>query len=374
MSFAWGLVLGALAGVLIERLVGHPFDHLIVRPTLALIRKTRTQRLDSRLKVSGEVSIIGESALFVHQFVSNGLNHKNLIANMVNSPAPLTERYEQSFSSQHFSSVSDLSSRIDRWALNLEADSHFWNGTSLALHRCDISRTPRAEEAVLVMQFREESYAASCAVDEFWQSLNTETRRSFDGNQLRQVDQLLSNSFGVNCTVETADGQVLLTTRSALARGWESHSHISFNEGLSSLDKRPGGVVDLLGAFQRGFQEELGVSVRDLPDFSNRLVIHSLVLDVDRYQWALLAHLNLENTSFTSKKFLATRNLGAATDDWEASGIRFLSFSDSPSAVLAELRSSRPWVAHGRLNLALSTIHRHPGSALEIRDSVLGLD
>jgi len=258
--------------------------------------------------------------------------------------------------------------------MKLEADPHFWNGTSLALYRCDVSRTPRAEEPVLVMQFREENYATFFAIDEIWKSTGTGTRRSFDGDRLRQVDPLLSNCFGINCTVETADGQVLLTTRSTLAHGWASHSHISFNEGLSSLDRRPGGVVDVLGAFERGFQEEIGVSIRELPDFFNRLVIHSLVLDVDRYQWALLAHLNLENTSLTSTKLSAMRSLGAATDDWEASDVRFISFSDSPTAVLSELKSSRPWVAHGLLNLALSAIHRHPASADEIRDAVVSLD
>lgn len=374
MSFVWGLVLGALVGVLIERLVGHPFDHLILKPTLALLRRSRIRRLNSRLKVSGEVSIIRDSALFVHQFVSNGLDSKNLIAQMASEPVTLKERHEQSSMSQHFPLVSDLSSRIDSWAMKLEADPHFWNGTSLALYRCDVSRTPRAEEPVLVMQFREENYATFCAIDEIWQSIGTETRRSFDGDRLRQVDPLLSNCFGINCTVETADGQVLLTTRSTLARSWASHSHISFNEGLSSLDRRPGGVVDVLGAFERGFQEEIGVSIRELPDFFNRLVIHSLVLDVDRYQWALLAHLNLENTSLTSSKLSAMRSLGAATDDWEASDVRFISFSDSPTAVLSELKSSRPWVAHGLLNLALSAIHRHPASADEIRDAVVSLD
>jgi hypothetical protein len=367
VSFFLGLLTGGVLGVILERLVGHPIDHFIVQPIAAARRRRVQAKLANGLRVENELAFIDGSALFIHQYVPGGFSIGSISARMDTSTSPLDQRLQRSVATRHFPDSSTLDQAVTRWAHSLEADEHFWNGVSLALSRCEISRVSDTEDPTLTLAFREVDYATACAVEEIWVSIDLATRRSLGGNELRRVDPLLCNGFGLNCTIETADGVVLLTRRSDLARGWQRHSHISFNEGLSKMDRTPGGTVDLVGAFARGMHEELGIAASQIPDFQHRLVIHSLILDVDRYQWGLLAHLNLEDTNITSTAIRIARNLGAAPDDWEASDIWTLPFSASAGPVIAEISRPGPWVAHGLLNLALSAAHRHPASANDIR-------
>ena len=66
----------------------------------------------------------------------------------------------------------------------------------------------------------------------------------------------------------------------------------------------------------------------------------------------------------TTSKFLqGLRNVGAAADDWEASEIRFIDFGKNLNGILSEIEKSNTWVPHGLLNVALSTIVRHPSYA-----------
>jgi len=372
MSFIFGLIVGGLFGVVLERLVGHPIDYFIIQPLLGVKRRRRFQRAAESVNLQNELCVVAGTALFVHHFVPAGFAWDKLHTSMDNKSLTLNERLEKSKFSSVLPDADQLERSIDSHAARLDADEHYWNGISLALSECQFSREPGFEQAELSLKFREENYATACAIEEAWESLTLEQRRSIDGNSLRRVDPLLCNGFGLNCTIETADGFVLLTHRSDYTRGWKRHRHISFNEGLSVRDLLPGGVVDLERGFARGLHEELGIQASQIPDFRRRLVVHTFVLDVDRYQWGLLAHLNLEETDITSAAIRMARNLGAATDDWEASDISFIPFKDSATEVISELINPNSWVSHGLLNLALSAIHRHPTKARQIRSALLG--
>jgi len=371
MFFVLGLVIGSIVGVVVERVVGHPIDHFVIKPILQARRRSGMRKAAEAVNLGSELCEVAGTALFVHQFVPAGFAWANMSTRMESNQSTLANRLSRSSSANLLPSAIELEVAVKDWTAQLDADDHFWNGTSLALSRCEISRSSGAEEAKILLSFREEVYATACAIEQAWQSLPLDQRRDVDGNDLRQVDPLLSNSFGLNCTLETADGFVLLTRRSDYARGWQRCRHISFNEGLSTMDRSPGGIVDLNRGFARGLHEELGIDASQIPNFQDRLVVHTVLLDVDRYQWGLLAHLNLEGTDITSVAIQIARNLGAAPDDWEASELTFLPFSDSPKDVIAELQGSEPWVSHGLLNLALSAVHRHPTSAREIRTALI---
>jgi len=373
VDFLLGVALGGLAGVLLERLVGRPFDLHVVRPIRDRLRLRSLASAQRRAAVSDEMVLVGGTALFVRQFVPGGLDPGALTATVDGAPWNLARRVAESPAArEQLSSWSPaaVESSIEDWRDRLASDPRRWNGQQLALSHLDVSRDARSEHPIIALTFKESDYAYFCALGEIWTDLPIESRRAIDGDALREADPLLSASFGLNCTVETADAKLLITRRSRLARGWEGLWHTSFNEGLSALDRRPGGTVDILGAFGRGLHEELGIDWHGISDFSERLNVHTLLLDVDNYQWGLLAHLDLRSTEITSTAIRIARNLGAAHDGWEASEIRFIPFTGSADAVVEELERAEEWVPHGLLNVALSAVHSQPSHAARIREAL----
>ncbi len=345
---------------------------LATSPLIKYFNKRKARRLNSKYTVSGEFLQIHDTSLFVDQFFPSGIELQHISAQVALSIQSVDERISNSKLAQKGLLEADFIRSRDDWAIELDNDPRAWNGLSLALERREIGRFPTTEEAVLSLWFREESYASARAAEEVWLKTPLSHRRSFGGEYLRNVDTLFSNGFGLNCTIETADGLLLLTKRGSNARGWNGFWHTSFNEGVSTADRRPGRQVDIPAAFARGMEEELGISRDDVSMFDTKLSIHSLILDVDNYQWGLLAHLNLSGTDFTSNKIRGLRNVGAAADDWEASDLRFIDFgTNDVDAILSEIENANQWVPHGLLNVALSAINRHPSQAKRIRNALL---
>lgn len=371
MNFLLGLLAGAILGVVAERIFGYPLDRYILEP---LARKRELRRMDLlnvQNAVDGELVVVGRSAIFVHQFFPVGIGADAISAQMERGSSSIEDRFSSSLAPGMEVDLGEVRDAREDWGRRLEEEPHAWNGTSLALTRCEIGRVPTTEEPVVSMWFRETDYATARAIEQSWMSVPVARRRSIDGQDLRVVDQFLCNGFGLNCTVESADGKVLVTKRGPNARGWSGSWHTSFNEGLSVADRGPGGVIDMVAVFGRGLHEELGIDAAAVPNFDERLVIHSLILDVDTYQWGLMAHLDLQGTRYTSDAIRGLRNLGAAADDWEASSVRFIEFALGTHAVLGEIADADAWVPHGLLNLALSSIVRHPSQARHIRDALL---
>lgn len=268
-------------------------------------------------------------------------------------------------------SVPELAQEIDAKRRELDADPRLWNGTQLALDHLDVSRLPDTEEPKLRMWFRKSDYATFTVVGDRWYEATTTAGAELDGNQLREVDPFLSNCLGINLTVETAEGRLVITKRSHFAVNWNGFWHISANEGLAVADLEPGGRVNIVGASIRAVREELGLDVSSLDDLADRLSIHTLALHVDRYQWGLLGHLDLRGTAYTEGAVRSARNFGAGHDDWEASDIRFIEFERSADSLVREITRQRSWIPMGLVCLALSGGIRHPGRAEELREALL---
>lgn len=309
------------------------------------------------------------SGLFVHQFFPNGISLENLHWQMSQEPSDVASRIRESVARGIIEPKEAENSRL-KWAAMLDSDPSAWNGISLALEKIALSRTPMREDPVLNLWFRETDYASARAAGDFWREKAPEEGWGLDGETLRRVDPFFSNSFGLNCTVETADGKLLITRRSSGARDWTGLWHTSFNEGLSLEDLDPVAGLDPVKAFQRGLKEEIGIDPQHVPEFERRLTIHTLMLEVSLYQWGLLAHLDLNGTEFTSESILALRDQGAAADSWEASEVRFVEFDETPTSIVDEISNSAEWIPHGLLNVAQSTIVRFPESAREIREAL----
>lgn len=363
MDFAIGLLLGAVLGVIAERLLGPPIDRFIKNPLHDRLGRRNLNSMNRKYGVQGELLIVGDSAIFVHQFFPGGLENKHLSAQMIRGDRPPLARLSESFLPHDSLSIEVYEETKQRWIEELERDPRAWNGISLALDRCEVGRSPTRELPTLSLWFRETDYATARVAEQLWWSEPLNLRRNIDGEKLRVVDPFLSNGFGLNCTIETADGKLLVARRGNNARGWNGRWHTSFNEGVSVADRLPGHEVDLIGAFGRGMKEEIGLDPSEVPNFQDLLNIHALILDVDNYQWGLLAHLDLRGTVYTSKFLQGLRNVGAAADDWEASEVRFIDFGKNLEGILFEIEKSNTWVPHGLLNVALSTIVRHPSYA-----------
>ena len=371
MEFVFGLLLGAILGVVAERLLGPPIDKFVKNPLRARFDRRHLDSINEKYSVQGELLMVGDSAIFVHQFFPGGLEIENLSAQVIRGGRPVSTRISESFFANDSVGIEVFNESKTAWETSLDADPQAWNGISLALDRCEVGRSPASELPTLSLWFRETDYATARAVEQLWCSKPVTFRRKIDGEDLRNVDPFLSNSFGLNCTIETADGKLLITRRGKNARGWNGRWHTSFNEGVSVADRLPGYQVDIVAAFGRGMKEEIGLDPKDVPNFQDLLNIHALILDVDYYQWGLLAHLDLRGTEFTSQFLRGLRNVGAAADDWEASEVRFIDFGKDIGGVLFEIEHSDIWVPHGLLNVALSTIVRNPTNAGPVHKALM---
>lgn len=370
VSLLVGLTLGSIFGVVADRTIGQAIDKQLIEP----LSKRRSLRAAQKLaltfnRVHNELVVFANGAVFVQQFAPAGFSWTNITARL----KPDTTSVRALLPESHLSTFSEVTAeeieaQIKKSESSIAQNPRLWDGTLLALVHMDISREGREEMPVLGMQLEARQYSRSRAVQELWMSLPLEERRSLSGDQLREVDSLLCNAFGVNCTVSTADGKLLIAQRGANTIGQQGFWHTSMNEGVAIIDSRPGGVVNLSEAYWRGLQEELGIT-RDMAR-NSEVVVHSVILDVDRYEWALLGHLDLGPSGITSTQIVQTRNLGMAPDGWEASNIRFIDFNNKDlSSVERELENHSQWIPHGLVNLALTAIHCFPSKTQQVHQA-----
>jgi len=141
----------------------------------------------------------------------------------------------------------------------------------------------------------------------------------------------------------------LLTRRSARVDSGRTGWYISVNEGFLPTDCTPAGVPDPAVGVLRGIYEELGVS--GIP--SHAVVFHTAMLDVRRYQFGLLGHVDLQGTGIEAATVVAYRQTGLSKDRFENDRIELVDWN--LDAVIPYLKQ-KDWVAHGWLNLFHSVV------------------
>lgn len=368
MEFIWGLILGAVLGVLAERVLGFPFDRYILEPLLRHRRRGLAARASSSLRAVDETIALANGSVFIAQFAPSGIDWKHIHGRMRVAGRSGANDFQTSGLDTVAVSPATLESATDVWRHDLEAEPGMWNGTALSVVDLSVARTAEDENPTLSLEFEEREYASCRARQDIWLALDERARRGLlERDRLRRVNALISSGFGLNATVETADGKLLVARRGEGTVAGAGLRHTSMNEGLNHSDREPNGRVNIAAAFSRGLREELGV---DLVSVAAGVVVHSVILDVDRYEWALLGHIDLSDTPIHSGEIRALRNVGMAADDWESSEIEFIDFS--AEGVLQEIDRQEEWIPHGLMNLALSYIHRHPSHADTIRRALVG--
>lgn len=322
----------------------------------------RLRRRTAGLVSEGEVLLPGPEPIFVAQFEPGGIRPENVHCQRVQR-SPLPEyRRAAGVLGVNIPSDTALADVIEREVVRIREQPGAWNGESLALAKLAISRTGPEEDTDLQLSFARSDHATSRTMQRYWREAEMQPD-TLTGDQLRDVCVAFSHGFGLNATVETADGQLILTRRGAATSQHHGRLHISVNEGMRPDDLDPTGAPDPLRTLLRGCAEELGVS--PAPE---QVTLHSLILDVARYEWAFLAHVDLRGTEFSASEIQARRVSGQAQDDWEMDRLEFLPFR--VEHIVDQLLGTADWVPHGLVNLGLSAIHRFPPQAQTIRTAL----
>jgi hypothetical protein len=357
------MVFSTIFGMVIEKFFNITGRFLIPlwNLTLGKALHRRRMRIEHAVMGAGETYAVGAAKheIYVRQFAIKGFkpDHITTQNDFPKAASELLARLPETMWPQNIESIE---SEIARKTAELDAADEAWNAEKLALRSIKVSRLGSIEEPTLRLGFAKTDYATFQVIANHWErtfKTRYSTADPISAADLRDVLPGLSNSFGVNLTVETADGDIILTKRSGKTQSAKNLRHISVNEGMAIIDvDQRTGVPDPYLTALRGIEEELGITLPDEPGTRERIIFHSLVCDVTRYEWALLGHVNLTGTPWTNAEFINARRFGMSPDDWESDSISFLPVA--PKAIEEALRDDSDWVGHGYMNLVLSALYR----------------
>ncbi len=356
---ASGYVVAFVAGVVATVLVERIYKYLEDKVASAARRVRRGRRLKA-LGRDRTLLTYGDEALFVVQFVPGGWAKELVQLRQVDGYDPIRELRKADPAMLPLP-AEELCRLILAERERLDTDEARaegrWNGESLAVVGLTTQdRDGGTEEPILRMRVARSDYATAQVVTREWQRRFDATRTSLpvDGDTFLKPIPGMLNAIGLNATLITSDGYLLLTERSVHAAGDRRGRHISVNEGMLATD-RDGGRLDPYVGLARGASEELGIPGIPL----DRITLHTAMYDVRRYQLGLLGHIDLRGTpdvggQFTVERILKRYAAGQMKDKFENRSLH--EFSWNVKTVDGLVREP-DWIAHGRLNLVMSAIH-----------------
>src|SRR4029077_3858068 len=98
-----------------------------------------------------------------------------------------------------------------------------------------------------------------------------------------------SHRFGINITVETADGMLVLSRRGPITDSYHGAMHSGVNENMKAADLGTG-TMAVEHAVSRALHEELGIRTSDR---STR--IHTVGVDSGAHVWGVWGHVRLNS-------------------------------------------------------------------------------
>lgn len=345
-----------VAGVVVTLALEHGATWVWRRAILPRWQQYALKRRTSGLIQDGELLMSQTEPVYVAQFEPAGFDPEHIHCRRAGAN-PSLQASARAFGID-IPDDDGVAALIQDEVERLAADPAAWNGESLSLRGFSIGRFGAKEDAELELVFAPSDHATSRALKPYWMQERPSVER-LTGDRLRHVCAAFSHGFGLNVTVETADRQLVLTRRGLATSQQSGRMHISVNEGMRSDDLTPAGDPDPIHTVLRGCAEELGIVVDRAA-----VTLHSLILDVHRYEWAMLGHVDLRGTELSASAIASKRAVGRAPDDWETDHLEFVPFR--PEEVVARLLGGDEWVPHGLVNLALSGVHRFQSRGDEI--------
>jgi len=356
-EFMGPLLLGVVVTTLVEAITGKGWG-LIVRQRF----KRRAARQLAAIGSGAELIRRGDEALYVFQYVPAGWRHDAVHFNEMPKRDLRTELAKVP------ASVLDLD--VDGVLAAIEAERQRladhsiadWNGPSLGVEMVRTStRTQVHERPVLVVSVTPSDHAAAQVCSNLWRT-NFDANLvglSRDGDELSSLIPGMVHAVGLNATLVTDDDQLVLVRRSVHASSGRGGWHISVNEGMQRSDTGVGHLPDPHVGLVRGAEEELGITIE--PRYAR---FHTAMLDVRRYQFGLLGHIDLKGTGITAADIAGARIAGQSKDKQENRSIEMVPWKFEP--VMQKLREP-DWIAHGWLNLVLSASAAFPHKTAEFQ-------
>lgn len=307
--------------------------------------------------VAGELLRLGSASIFVVEHAPNGFDPGDVSCTFAPRPALGDEWDALPSGFVQDNPLSVVQTAIDRRVAELDADPTKWNGTKLAPVRVHVGRRSggRQEIPTVDLHFAATDHATFLELTTRWEAFIAASGWSAGSDWLRSAQPSLSHSFGLNATLETCDGRLVLARRGGWTDSYHGARHIAVNEGMDDRDvdgRRP----SLLACLRRGAQEELGIEIP-----ATSVVLHTLTLTFSVYQWGMLGHIDLRDSDVSFRTLIDLRQAGQATDDHEQAELFSIPFE--PDAVHELLTQPVPWVPWGALNLVLSTSLRFPSES-----------
>lgn len=348
-----GTVVGGVIGVILERTVGRVWDWHWGKMSRSRNEK-KGRRVAESTRRNSELVAVADDLVYIHAFYASGLR----LTSRLMAELRLEQRWQElpsefGFEEGRLDQLEALRTEIDR-------DPSRWNEKRLGLSRVIHGRHAEMDIPTYELVFHPTDYAATRFSEEWWQAVMTrDDILALDRGDLADVFPGLSHSFGINATVVTEDGYLVLVHRSARISSARRLKHISVNEGMQIDDLNSTKSPDVEATIKRGLSEELGIS--DVP--AESILIHSIILDATRYQWAVLGHVDLRGTGVTMAMIDGLRRSGMAADHWENDS--FFPVPFNADAILEELRAPEQWIAHGWVNLLLTGVAAFPARSQE---------
>lgn len=236
----------------------------------------------------------------------------------------------------------DLPSEIAERKQQIEAEQednrshglpYLWNGERYALERFHRSRTADEERLVLELWFRPSDYFTFQAAQMGLSDGEAQQVYQRYGDWLTPISYL-SNSFGINITLITADHYVVIAQRGKDVGSRPGQFGASANEALSRLLDRGTAsyAPDIYRCALRGLTEELGLELS-----INDIALLSFGVDTRYSQWGILGKAE---TTLTSAEIKSLRSHGVQ-DKWEHGSLYLVPFT--PQDVVRFVFSHDPW-------------------------------
>lgn len=353
LDFWVGAIIGALLGVIAERVFGTPIDALIRGRKTHLISK-KSEHLMKLVGANKKLLHVGDELVYVRSFCPAGFQFNSRITAEDRPWYLKIKDVPEHFRSFVPTDGESLERDIEAEREAIASDPGRWNERKLGVDAVWDSRDPQTGRAILDIGFTPSDFASSNVIGDWWQkNVSTEMLDALDDNDLSRVISGMSHNFGLNATVRTSDNKLLLVERSGRISSGRKKLHISVNEGMQASDIDANNRPDLIGTLIRGTQEELGIKV-----LAQDITLHSLILDASRYQWAVLGHIDLRERGVLASDVIEARMASAAEDWWENSKI--FPIDCVPNVILEKLKNPAAWIAHGWVNLILSSAIMFP--------------
>lgn len=315
-----------------------------------LVRQRFERRARRRLKaLGGHADLIwrGPECLYTIEFVPDGWRPEDLQVQWRTS-RDLEARLQAADPRHLPRPAAEILERIAAERERLASDEDgWWNGASLAVEVIRASRSPSEERPVLRLVLAPTDFAAAQVCTELW-------LEAFDGGTVEVPVDLgipipgMVNAVGLNATLVTDDGQLVLVRRSARMTSGRAGLHISVNEGMRECDRNLQRSLDPHVGIVRGVREELGIDIQ-----AAHVRLHTAMFDVRRYQFGLLGHIDLTGSGISAADIMLARRHGFAQDKFENTDLLLVPWEFD---AVVEVLSRPEWVAHGWLNLLHSAV------------------